>query len=87
MKIICNIFLLLLKIKYKKNYYNYSKFKKRSQIKWNSNDNSINRISFLGNYELNKKGLPMNPVGRTGISGRGLLGNLSLVLLFCFFSK
>ncbi|CAK8686446.1 unnamed protein product [Clavelina lepadiformis] len=42
-------------------------------IKFNSLDGSVNRKSFTGNYEIvdNK---PQNPEGRTGISGRGLLG-------------
>lgn len=37
-------------------------------------DGLINRISYLGPYNVSKDGLPYNPVGRTGISGRGVLG-------------
>ena len=33
----------------------------------------ISRISFEGKYEV-KEGLPLNPRGRTGIEGRGMLG-------------
>jgi ADP-ribose pyrophosphatase len=31
-------------------------------------------ISFMGEVKLNSKGLPLNPIGRTGICGRGVLG-------------
>lgn len=41
--------------------------------KWNSIDVNINRISFTGKYEI-KNGYPLNPSGRTGLIGRGLLG-------------
>ncbi|KOC67331.1 ADP-ribose pyrophosphatase, mitochondrial [Habropoda laboriosa] len=41
---------------------------------WNSIDGKVNRKSFTGNYVLNKDGYPLNPIGRTGIIGRGLLG-------------
>lgn len=41
--------------------------------KWNSLDGSVNRISFCGNYKIVNK-YPLNPFGRTGIIGRGLLG-------------
>ncbi|ESO02530.1 hypothetical protein HELRODRAFT_106700 [Helobdella robusta] len=46
------------------------------RISWNQIDTSLNvdRTSFTGNYRLNTDGLPMNPMGRTGIKGRGLLG-------------
>ena len=33
----------------------------------------ISRVSFLGPYEV-VDGLPLNPKGRTGLYGRGLLG-------------
>ncbi|XP_078033549.1 ADP-ribose pyrophosphatase, mitochondrial isoform X1 [Augochlora pura] len=42
--------------------------------KWNSLDNHINRKSFNGDYTIDENGYPLNPVGRTGIIGRGLLG-------------
>ncbi|KAH8260598.1 hypothetical protein KR038_008250 [Drosophila bunnanda] len=41
--------------------------------KWNQLDGQVNRESFHGAYEV-KDGLPLNPIGRTGLSGRGLLG-------------
>ncbi|XP_046327185.2 ADP-ribose pyrophosphatase, mitochondrial-like isoform X2 [Haliotis rufescens] len=41
--------------------------------KWNSLDGVINRRSHLGNYEVIDK-VPRNPVGRTGLRGRGCLG-------------
>lgn len=41
--------------------------------KWNTVDGSINRQSHIGNYEI-VKGVPRNPMGRTGIKGRGILG-------------
>ncbi|XP_076236007.1 ADP-ribose pyrophosphatase, mitochondrial [Calliopsis andreniformis] len=41
---------------------------------WNSIDENVNRKSFMGNYIINEDGYPLNPVGRTGIVGRGLLG-------------
>lgn len=34
----------------------------------------MNRESYTKNYELNNLGQPQNPIGRTGIIGRGLLG-------------
>ncbi|XP_034480834.1 ADP-ribose pyrophosphatase, mitochondrial isoform X1 [Drosophila innubila] len=43
------------------------------QPKWNYNDGIVNRVSFHGEYKL-KDGLPQNPMGRTGLTGRGLLG-------------
>ncbi|XP_033222428.1 ADP-ribose pyrophosphatase, mitochondrial [Belonocnema kinseyi] len=42
--------------------------------KWNSIDGKVNRESYTKNYELNDIGQPQNPIGRTGIVGRGLLG-------------
>nr|XP_031836155.1 ADP-ribose pyrophosphatase, mitochondrial [Nomia melanderi] len=42
--------------------------------KWNSLDGHVNRKSFTGNYIINEEGYPLNPIGRTGIIGRGLLG-------------
>jgi len=43
------------------------------QPKWNQNDGVVNRVSFHGEYKL-MDGLPQNPIGRTGLTGRGLLG-------------
>ena len=34
----------------------------------------MNRQSFMGEYSISDSGCPLNPVGRTGITGRGLLG-------------
>ncbi|XP_053977834.1 ADP-ribose pyrophosphatase, mitochondrial [Hylaeus volcanicus] len=41
---------------------------------WNSFDEKVNRKSFMSDYIINEDGYPLNPVGRTGIIGRGLLG-------------
>ncbi|TDG47373.1 hypothetical protein AWZ03_006232 [Drosophila navojoa] len=43
------------------------------EVKWNQNDGLVNRVSFHGEYKI-KNGLPQNPIGRTGLCGRGLLG-------------
>ncbi|XP_012277187.1 ADP-ribose pyrophosphatase, mitochondrial [Orussus abietinus] len=42
--------------------------------RWNSIDEKVNRLSFVGDYSINQNGCPINPIGRTGITGRGLLG-------------
>ncbi|XP_059485329.1 ADP-ribose pyrophosphatase, mitochondrial [Neocloeon triangulifer] len=42
--------------------------------KWNCLDNNVDRRSHLGEYNLDSQGRPLNPRGRTGISGRGCLG-------------
>ena len=42
-------------------------------IKWNEFDGSVDRRSHLGKYSI-VNGLPRNPIGRTGLTGRGLLG-------------
>lgn len=44
-----------------------------SQPSWNTIDGYVNRISLTGIYEI-KNGYPLNPYGRTGIIGRGILG-------------
>jgi len=41
---------------------------------WNSVDGSVNRASHEGRYIIERGGRPINPNGRTGIRGRGLLG-------------
>lgn len=41
--------------------------------KWNSIDGNVNRESYTGSYDV-QNGYPLNPVGRTGMSGRGVLG-------------
>lgn len=42
--------------------------------KWNQIDEKIDRRSHLGEYKLSKDGYPLNPMGRTGIRMRGVLG-------------
>jgi ADP-ribose pyrophosphatase len=42
-------------------------------IEFNKIDKNIDRRSFMGDYQI-VHGRPLNPMGRTGISGRGLLG-------------
>lgn len=34
----------------------------------------MNRKSYIKNYNIDEGGFPVNPIGRTGIIGRGLLG-------------
>lgn len=41
--------------------------------KWNSIDGNVNRESYTSSYDV-QNGYPLNPVGRTGMSGRGVLG-------------
>ncbi|XP_043279978.1 ADP-ribose pyrophosphatase, mitochondrial [Venturia canescens] len=41
---------------------------------WNCVDENVNRQSFMGYYTLDEQGYPLNPIGRTGLKGRGLLG-------------
>ncbi len=43
------------------------------KIQFNTMDGKINRISHQGPYEL-VNSVPQNPVGRTGMTGQGLLG-------------
>lgn len=45
------------------------------KIKFNEYDdlNKVNRKSYVGTYQVHD-GLPLNPAGRTGLIGRGLLG-------------
>ncbi|XP_038676461.1 ADP-ribose pyrophosphatase, mitochondrial-like isoform X2 [Scyliorhinus canicula] len=42
--------------------------------RFNTLDGRIDRTSFVGCYELDEDKLPRNPMGRTGITSRGLLG-------------
>lgn len=49
----------------------------KSNITRNHNSSflgDINRQSFTGDYSVNENGYPLNPIGRSGIIGRGLLG-------------
>uniref|UniRef100_A0A646QDT9 ADP-ribose pyrophosphatase, mitochondrial n=1 Tax=Hemiscolopendra marginata TaxID=943146 RepID=A0A646QDT9_9MYRI len=41
--------------------------------KWNDFDEKVNRKSHHGNYEI-VNNCPRNPIGRTGLAGRGCLG-------------
>ncbi|XP_055608307.1 ADP-ribose pyrophosphatase, mitochondrial [Uranotaenia lowii] len=43
------------------------------KAKWNQLDGNVNRVSFVGEYEV-LNGYPQNMFGRTGLRGRGLLG-------------
>lgn len=43
-------------------------------FKFNTIDGKIDRRSFSGPYQISPEGLPLNPAGRTGLAGRGLLG-------------
>jgi ADP-ribose pyrophosphatase len=51
-----------------------------SGIKWNEIDNKIDRRSHHGKYSI-ENGYPKNPVGRTGLSMRGLLGKLEIIII------
>lgn len=41
--------------------------------KYNELDGNVNRKSHIGAYEI-VNNLPLNPFGRTGLAGRGILG-------------
>uniref|UniRef100_A0AC34G405 Nudix hydrolase domain-containing protein n=1 Tax=Panagrolaimus sp. ES5 TaxID=591445 RepID=A0AC34G405_9BILA len=43
-------------------------------IKFNQVDGKLNRKSHMGDYKLDESGAPLNPEGRTGLRGRGILG-------------
>jgi len=43
-------------------------------LKYNAVDGQINRQSFETIYTVTSAHLPLNPMGRTGLAGRGLLG-------------
>ncbi|VDD80216.1 unnamed protein product [Mesocestoides corti] len=46
----------------------------KEKLRFNQIDGKVDRTSFEGPYQLDVNGLPLNPCGRTGIIGRGLLG-------------
>lgn len=46
---------------------------KNFKPKWNQLDGKINRKSHMGDYAV-INGRPLNPQGRTGLNGRGILG-------------
>jgi hypothetical protein len=37
-------------------------------------EDKVNRISYTKRYDIDSHGRPKNPIGRTGITGRGHLG-------------
>lgn len=41
--------------------------------KWNSLDGTVSRESYMGAYKV-VNDVPLNPMGRTGVQGRGILG-------------
>lgn len=41
--------------------------------KWNQLDGNVNRISYVKQYDIYQN-YPLNPIGRTGLKGRGFLG-------------
>jgi hypothetical protein len=44
-------------------------------IKWHIlGEDKVNRISYTKRYDIDSHGRPKNPIGRTGITGRGHLG-------------
>lgn len=47
------------------------------QPKFNAMDGDVNRVSHIGPYKV-VNGMPLNPFGRTGISGRGILGRFGV---------
>lgn len=48
---------------------------KSFQPAWNAVDGKINRASFICQYIFDQNTLcPLNPIGRTGLAGRGVLG-------------
>ena len=49
-----------------------------SITKFNDLDGKIDRRSHVGHYEIDLNGRPLNPMGRTGITGRGKLGKWGL---------
>ncbi|XP_060069436.1 ADP-ribose pyrophosphatase, mitochondrial-like isoform X2 [Ylistrum balloti] len=45
-----------------------------AEMKWNALDGKVSRASHMGSYNLGNDNLPRNPIGRTGVKGRGCLG-------------
>lgn len=54
-------------------FYFLSIFSENGVFQWNSIDKAIDRRSFEGIYKIDNN-YPLNPAGRMGIRGRGLLG-------------
>uniref|UniRef100_A0A7E4VEJ4 Nudix hydrolase domain-containing protein n=1 Tax=Panagrellus redivivus TaxID=6233 RepID=A0A7E4VEJ4_PANRE len=44
------------------------------KFRFNELDGQVNRKSYICKYSLDKDGAPLNPIGRTGLRGRGILG-------------
>ncbi|GMR36646.1 hypothetical protein PMAYCL1PPCAC_06841, partial [Pristionchus mayeri] len=45
-----------------------------AHMRFNALDGKVNRKSHLGDYSFDVQGRPLNPIGRTGMSGKGILG-------------
>ena len=65
------------KIQDARNDNEYNPADPKSFPSYNFNDfdavNKVYRISYSGHYKQNSKNLPLNPAGRTGLAGRGVL--------------
>ncbi|XP_014216844.1 putative nudix hydrolase 6 [Copidosoma floridanum] len=44
------------------------------QPQWNKLDGKVNRESYIGHYQADEDNYPLNPIGRSGLRGRGVLG-------------
>lgn len=66
----CFFFTLYVKIAY---FFKFVIGVSNFDPKWNSLDGKVSRKSHMGPYQI-EDGYPQNPVGRTGICGRGILG-------------
>lgn len=51
-------------------------WRERKTFQFNSVDGRVNRTSFEGHYTVDPHGSPLNPRGRTGLAGMGLLGRV-----------
>lgn len=47
---------------------------KSRKFAFNKNDGKVDRRSYNGLYKMSEDGRPLNPKGRTGLKGRGVLG-------------
>ncbi|KAK6036489.1 hypothetical protein COOONC_26006 [Cooperia oncophora] len=47
-------------------------------FRWNAVDGKVNRKSYMGDYSFDSTSRPINPIGRTGLRGRGVLGRYIL---------
>ncbi|VDO48003.1 unnamed protein product [Haemonchus placei] len=46
----------------------------KGNFMWNAVDGKVNRKSFVCDYSFDSMSRPINPIGRTGLRGRGVLG-------------